>query len=68
MKIKFGDDQANAETKRVMIMTVGGRQVSASTGTHWQVDRGVRIRTQTDKTRQQSARFCACCTTPGVAT
>lgn len=50
---RFGDDEANTETKTVMLMKVGGQQGSTSTGIHWHVDRGVQIRYLTDATRQK---------------
>jgi hypothetical protein len=53
VKTKFADDEANTETKTVMVMKVGGQQGSASTGIHWHVDRGIQIRYLTDKTRQK---------------
>jgi len=53
VKTKFADDEANSETKTVLVMKVGGQQGSASTGIHWHVDRGVQIRYLTDETRQK---------------
>jgi hypothetical protein len=53
VKTKFAADEANTETKTVMVMKVGGQQGSASTGIHWHVDRGVQIRYLTDTTRQK---------------
>ena len=50
---KFADDEANTETKTVLLMKVGGQQGTASTGIHWHVDRGVEIRYLTDATRQK---------------
>ena len=52
VKTKFADDETNTETKTVMLMKVGGLQGTASTGIHWHVDRGVKIRFLTDPTRQ----------------
>lgn len=52
VKTKFADDETNTETKTVLLMKVGGLQGTASTGIHWHVDRGVRIRFLTDMTRQ----------------
>lgn len=52
VKTKFADDEANTETKTVLMMKVGGQQGSASSGIHWHVDRGVQIRYLTDPTRQ----------------
>ena len=53
VKTKFADDEANTETKTVLVMKVGGQQGTASTGIHWHVDRGVEIRYLTDRTRQK---------------
>jgi nitrate/TMAO reductase-like tetraheme cytochrome c subunit len=53
VKTKFADDEANTETKTVMLLKVGGQQGSASTGIHWHVDRGVQIRYLSDPTRQK---------------
>lgn len=52
VKTKFADDETNTETKTVMLMKVGGLQGTASTGIHWHVDRGVKIRYLTDPSRQ----------------
>jgi hypothetical protein len=52
VKTKFASDEANSETKTVLLMKVGGQQGTASTGIHWHVDRGVQIRFQTDSSRQ----------------
>ena len=53
VKTQFADDEANTETKTVLVMKVGGQQGTASTGIHWHVDRGVEIRYLTDPTRQK---------------
>ena len=53
VKTKFADDEANTETKTVLVMKVGGQQGTASTGIHWHVDRGVQIRYLTDPTPQK---------------
>jgi hypothetical protein len=49
---KFADDEANSETKTVLLMKVGGEQGTVSTGIHWHVDRGVQIRYLSDASRQ----------------
>ena len=49
---KFADDEANSETKTVMVMKVGGQQAGKSSGIHWHVDRGVQVRFLTDASRQ----------------
>jgi hypothetical protein len=48
----FGDDEANAEQKTVLLMRVGGKEGSASKGIHWHVDPGVRIRYLSDDKRE----------------
>ena len=53
VKTKFADDEKNSMTKTVMLMKVGGQQGSTSTGIHWHVDRGVKIRYLTDPSRQK---------------
>jgi hypothetical protein len=52
VKTKFADDEKNSETKTVMTMKVGGQQGNVSSGIHWHVDRGVRIRYLTDPSRR----------------
>ncbi len=52
VRTKFADDEANTESKTVLLMKVGGQQGSASTGIHWHVDRGVQIRYLSDPSRQ----------------
>ena len=52
VRTKFADDEANSETKTVLLMKVGGQQGTSSTGIHWHVDRGVQIRFQSDPSRQ----------------
>jgi hypothetical protein len=49
---KFAADEKNSATKTVLLMKVGGQQGSASTGIHWHVDPGVRIRFLSDPSRQ----------------
>ena len=50
---KFADDEKNSETKTVLLMKVGGQQGSTSSGIHWHVDRGVKLRYQSDPSRQK---------------
>jgi hypothetical protein len=50
---KFADDETNSATKTVMMMKVGGQQGTSSSGIHWHVDPGVKIRYQSDPTRQK---------------
>jgi hypothetical protein len=53
VKTKYADDEANTETKTVLLVKVGGQQGSVSTGIHWHVDRGVQIRYLSDASRQK---------------
>jgi hypothetical protein len=48
----FADDEKNSMTQTVMLMKVGGQRGDSSTGIHWHVDRGVKIRFLTDESRQ----------------
>jgi hypothetical protein len=50
---KFAEDEKNSETKTVLIMKVGGQQGSTSQDIHWHVDPGVKIRYQSDASRQK---------------
>jgi hypothetical protein len=52
VRTKFAEDEANSVTKTVMLMKVGGQQGTGSTGIHWHVDRGVKIRYLSDASRQ----------------
>ena len=52
VRSKFAADEANTETKTVLLMKVGGQQGTSSTGIHWHVDRGVQIRYLSDPNRQ----------------
>jgi hypothetical protein len=53
VRTKFGDDEKNTETKTVLAMKVGGQLGGASSGIHWHVDPGVKIRYQSDPSRQK---------------
>lgn len=53
VRAKFGDDEANTATKTVLLMKIGGQQGATSTGIHWHVDPGVKIRYQSDASRQK---------------
>jgi hypothetical protein len=48
----FADDETNSVTKTVLLMKVGGQQGAKSSGIHWHVDRGVKIRYLSDASRQ----------------
>ncbi len=49
----YADDEANTETKTVMLLKVGGQQAGVSSGIHWHVDRGVQVRYLSDPSRQE---------------
>ena len=48
---RFSEDEANSELKTALLLHVGGSQGSVSRGIHWHVDRGVKIRYQSDEKR-----------------
>lgn len=48
----FAADEANSETKTVLMLKVGGLQGGTSSGIHWHVDRGVKIRYLGDRKRE----------------
>lgn len=48
---RFDEDEVNSETKTALLIHVGGSQGSVSRGIHWHVDRGVKIRYQSDEKR-----------------
>jgi len=52
VRSRFATDETNSMTKTVLLMKVGGEQGGKSSGIHWHVDRGVKIRYQSDPTRQ----------------
>jgi len=52
IETRFADDEANSITKTVLLMKVGGQQGTTSTGIHWHVDRGVKIRYLGDLKRE----------------
>ena len=53
VRTKFADDEANSETKTVMLMKIGGQQGGRSQDIHWHVDPGVKIRYLSDPSRQK---------------
>jgi hypothetical protein len=53
VKTMFADDEKNSQTQTVLAMKVGGRQGITSTGIHWHVDPGVKIRYLSDPSRQK---------------
>jgi nitrate/TMAO reductase-like tetraheme cytochrome c subunit len=48
----FAEDEANTETKTVLVVKVGGRQAGHSQGIHWHVDPDHRLRYRADEKRQ----------------
>jgi hypothetical protein len=48
----FTEDEANTETKTVLVMKVGGRQAGTSQGIHWHVDPDHVVRYRSDEKRQ----------------
>ena len=48
----FGEDEANTETKTVLVVKVGGRQAGRSQGIHWHVDPEHVVRYRSDEKRQ----------------
>lgn len=47
------NDEANTELSTVLLMRVGGQDGDTSSGIHWHVDPGVRIRYRSDATREK---------------
>jgi nitrate/TMAO reductase-like tetraheme cytochrome c subunit len=52
VRTRFAADEKNSSTKTVLLMKVGGQEGTTSTGIHWHVDRGVKIRYLSDHSRQ----------------
>jgi hypothetical protein len=50
---KFADDEKNSSTKSVLLMKIGGQKAGVSSGIHWHVDPGVKIRFLSDPSRQK---------------
>ena len=48
----FSEDEANTETKTVLVVKVGGRQAGRSQGIHWHVDPDHVVRYRSDEKRQ----------------
>ncbi len=48
----FSEDEANTETKTVLVVKVGGRQAGRSQGIHWHVDPEHVVRYRSDEKRQ----------------
>jgi hypothetical protein len=48
----FAEDEANTETKTVLVVKVGGRQAGRSHGIHWHVDPEHVVRYRADEKRQ----------------
>jgi formate-dependent nitrite reductase cytochrome c552 subunit len=52
MITRFADDEANTETKTILLINVGGHDFAKSHGIHWHMDPGVRIRYRSDLSRE----------------
>jgi hypothetical protein len=48
----YSEDEANTETKTVLVLKVGGRQANRSHGIHWHVDPDHTVRYRADESRQ----------------
>lgn len=49
---RFNDDEANTETKTVLLMNVGGNAYGEVLGIHWHTDPDVQIRYRSDESRR----------------
>jgi hypothetical protein len=52
VRTHFSEDEANTETKTVLVVKVGGRQAGRSQGIHWHVDPDHVVRYRADAKRQ----------------
>lgn len=52
VRTHFSEDEANTETKTVLVVKVGGRQAGRSQGIHWHVDPDHVVRYRSDAKRQ----------------
>lgn len=52
VRTHFSEDEANTETKTVLVLKVGGRQAGRSQGIHWHVDPDHVVRYRSDPKRQ----------------
>jgi hypothetical protein len=52
VRTHFSEDEANTETKTVLVVKVGGRQAGRSQGIHWHVDPDHVVRYRADARRQ----------------
>jgi hypothetical protein len=53
VRTHFSEDEANTETKTVLVVKVGGRQAGRSQGIHWHVDPDHVVRYRADPSRQK---------------
>jgi nitrate/TMAO reductase-like tetraheme cytochrome c subunit len=53
MITRFADDEANTETKTILMMNVGGPDFKETLGIHWHTDPDIRIRYRSDESRRQ---------------
>ncbi len=53
MITRFAEDEANSQTKTILLMNVGGQEGGESRGIHWHTDPNIKIRYRSDDSRQQ---------------
>ena len=52
IKTHYEEDEANTELTTALLLKVGGKAGRKSSGIHWHVDRGVKIRYRSDESRE----------------
>jgi len=52
MITRFAEDEANTETKTILIMNVGGHDFAETRGIHWHMDKDVEVRYRADPSRE----------------
>ena len=52
IKTHYEEDEANTELTTALLLKVGGKAGRKSSGIHWHVDRGVKIRFRSDESRE----------------
>jgi hypothetical protein len=52
IKTHYAEDEANTELTTALLLRVGGKAGQESSGIHWHVDRGVKIRYRSDESRE----------------
>ncbi|MGB5512103.1 MAG: NapC/NirT family cytochrome c [Woeseiaceae bacterium] len=53
IKTHYEEDEANTELTTALLLKVGGKAGRKSSGIHWHVDRGVKIRYRSDESREE---------------